>query len=97
MISETFATEKYVFDFAGLTLSGKAVVFGAGPVGLLAAYYAVLRGALEGSSMNYTRAYLDLAERIRAIPIDCQPHRLVKANLGSGIKRNYSQNRFSRI
>jgi threonine dehydrogenase-like Zn-dependent dehydrogenase len=46
------------------------VVFGAGPVGLLAAYSAVLCGASRVYSVNHMQDRLDVATSIGAIPIN---------------------------
>lgn len=45
-------------------------VFRAGPVGLMAAYSAVLRGATKDYSIDYVQNRLDLAASIGAIPIN---------------------------
>jgi threonine dehydrogenase-like Zn-dependent dehydrogenase len=45
-------------------------VFGAGPVGLLAAYSAFLRGASKVYSVDHVQSRLDLAESIGATPIN---------------------------
>lgn len=45
-------------------------IFGAGPVGLLCAYSAMLRGAARVFSIDHVQARLDLAESIGAVPID---------------------------
>jgi threonine dehydrogenase-like Zn-dependent dehydrogenase len=61
--------------WSGLTWSGflpgdTVAVFGAGPVGLMAAYSAVLRGASRIYSVDYVPERLELAASIGAIPID---------------------------
>jgi glutathione-independent formaldehyde dehydrogenase len=45
-------------------------VFGAGPVGLLSAYSAVLQGAAQVFVVDYIPERLDLVKKIGAIPID---------------------------
>lgn len=45
-------------------------VFGAGPVGLLAAYSALLQGAAQVFVVDYIPERLDLVKNIGAIPID---------------------------
>lgn len=59
----------------GITLSGfqpgeSVVVFGAGPVGLMAAYSAILRGASEVYSVDRVPERLNKARSIGAIPIN---------------------------
>jgi threonine dehydrogenase-like Zn-dependent dehydrogenase len=59
----------------GVTLSGfqpgeSIAVFGAGPVGLMAAYSAVLRGASEVYAVDRVPERLAKAQQIGAIPID---------------------------
>ena len=45
-------------------------MFGAGPVGLMAAYSCVIRGAAEVYSVDHVQERLDKAEEIGAIPIN---------------------------
>ncbi|KAL6412967.1 putative alcohol dehydrogenase protein [Ilyonectria robusta] len=69
-VSDIFATGWTVLDFAGFQPGDTVAVFGAGPVGLLAAYSALLRGASKVYSIDRVQARLDLAESIGAIPIN---------------------------
>lgn len=59
----------------GLVLSGfksgeSVAVFGAGPVGLMAAYSGILRGASKVYVVDKVKERLHVAERIGATPID---------------------------
>ena len=59
----------------GLVLSGfksgeSVAVFGAGPVGLMAAYSGVLRGASKIYVVDKVKERLDVAEKIGCIPVD---------------------------
>ena len=59
----------------GLVLSGfksgeSVAVFGAGPVGLMAAYSGILRGASRVYVVDRVKDRLDVAKKIGAIPID---------------------------
>jgi threonine dehydrogenase-like Zn-dependent dehydrogenase len=59
----------------GVTLSGfqpgeSVAVWGAGPVGLMAAYSAILRGASQVFVVDRVPERLQAAEKIGAIPID---------------------------
>ncbi|KAH8659985.1 alcohol dehydrogenase [Xylariales sp. PMI_506] len=70
LLSDIFCTA-----WAGLSLSGFApgdsvAVFGAGPVGLLCAYSAILRGASKVFSVDHVQSRLDKAASIGAIPIN---------------------------
>lgn len=69
-VSEIFATGWTVLDFAGFKPGDTVAVFDAGPVGLLAAYSAVLRGASKVYFIDHVQARLDLAKSIGAIPIN---------------------------
>ncbi|WYZ36865.1 hypothetical protein EsH8_II_000371 [Colletotrichum jinshuiense] len=69
-VSDIFAT-----GWIGLTKSGfepgdTVAVFGAGPVGLLAAYSAILRGASRVFSIDHVPMRLERAASIGAIPIN---------------------------
>lgn len=69
-LSDIFATGWTVLDFAGFEPGDTVAVFGAGPVGLLAAYSAMLRGASKVYSIDHVPERLDLAASIGAIPIN---------------------------
>jgi len=69
-VSDVFAT-----GWIGLTMSGfqagdTVAVWGAGPVGLLAAYSATIRGASRVFSIDHVPARLERAASIGAIPIN---------------------------
>ncbi|KAK3117023.1 hypothetical protein LTR53_001977 [Teratosphaeriaceae sp. CCFEE 6253] len=70
MLSDIFATGWAALDFAGFAAGDTVAVFGAGPVGLMAAYSAILRGASRIYSVDYVPERLALAGSIGAIPID---------------------------
>lgn len=70
-----FLTDIFITAWAGLNYAhfqaGDSVaVFGAGPVGLLCAYAALLRGASKVYAIDHVRDRLDKAASIGAIPID---------------------------
>ncbi|KAI8271214.1 hypothetical protein K4K58_000092 [Colletotrichum sp. SAR11_239] len=69
-ISDSFATGWASLDFSGFETGDTVAVFGAGPVGLLAAYSAVLRGASKVYVVDHVQARLDRAASIGAIPIN---------------------------
>ncbi|KAK4864663.1 hypothetical protein LT330_009658 [Penicillium expansum] len=70
MMSDIFATGWAALDFAGFEAGDTVAVFGAGPVGLMTAYSAILRGASTVYSVDYVTDRLELAESIGAIPIN---------------------------
>ena len=70
LLSDVFPTGYHATELAGVQPGTSVAVFGAGPVGLLAAYSAILRGAAEVYVVDHVRARLDKAESIGATPID---------------------------
>ncbi len=69
-MSDIFCTAWGGLDYTGFQAGDTVVVFGAGPVGLLVAYSALLRGANKVYSIDHVQARLDKAASIGAIPID---------------------------
>lgn len=69
-LSDIFATGWTALDYAGFQPGDTVAVFGAGPVGLLAAYSAILRGASRVYSVDYIPDRLRLAKSIGCIPIN---------------------------
>ncbi|KAK9415874.1 putative Alcohol dehydrogenase [Seiridium unicorne] len=69
-MSDIWATAWGCLDFSGFQPGDSVAVFGAGPVGLLCAYSALLRGASQVFSIDHVQARLDKADSIGAIPID---------------------------
>jgi threonine dehydrogenase-like Zn-dependent dehydrogenase len=70
MLSDIFPTGYYATELADVQPGESVVVFGAGPVGLLAAYSASLRGASKIMVVDRHQDRLKLAASIGAIPID---------------------------
>ncbi|KAH7007916.1 hypothetical protein B0J12DRAFT_587413 [Macrophomina phaseolina] len=70
MAGDIWATGWTALDWSGFQPGDTVAVFGAGPVGILAAYSAVLRGASRVYSVDHVAARLELAESIGAIPIN---------------------------
>lgn len=68
--SDIFATGWSAITFSGFEPGDSVAVFGAGPVGLLAAYSAILRGASRVYSVDHVPMRLQRAESIGAIPIN---------------------------
>jgi len=69
MLSDIFPTGYHATELAGLQPGESVVIYGAGPVGLLAAYSAVLRGASKVMVVDMHKDRLALAEKIGAIAI----------------------------
>lgn len=91
MISDIFATGWASLDYAGFQPGDTVAVFGAGPVGLMAAYSAMLRGASTVYSVDYVPDRLQLAESIGAIPInfrDADPVDQIIALEPNGVTRS---------
>ncbi|CZR60736.1 related to formaldehyde dehydrogenase [Phialocephala subalpina] len=70
LLTDIWPTAWWALECAGQVLGDSVVVFGAGPVGLLCAYSALLRGATRVYSVDHIPARLAKAKSIGAIPID---------------------------
>lgn len=96
MIDYLFVSDIFSTAWSGLTFSGfeqgdSVAVFGAGPVGLLAAYSAILRGASKVYSIDQVQSRLDLAASIGAIPInfaESDPVERILAQEPGGVRRS---------
>jgi glutathione-independent formaldehyde dehydrogenase len=70
MLADIFPTGYHATVLADLNPGETIVVFGAGPVGLMAAYSAVIKGASKVFVVDKVASRLELAEQIGAIPIN---------------------------
>ena len=70
LLADIFPTGYHGAELAGVRPGESVAVFGAGPVGLMAAYSCVIRGAAEVYSVDHVKERLDKAEQIGAIPIN---------------------------
>ena len=70
LLSDIFPTAYFGTDLAGVGPGDSVAVFGAGPVGLLAALSAYLRGAAEIFSVDMNPDRLDIAEQFGATPVN---------------------------
>ncbi|MER7282293.1 glutathione-independent formaldehyde dehydrogenase [Dactylosporangium sp. NPDC000244] len=70
MLSDIFPTGWHGTELAGMRPGDRVAVFGAGPVGLLAAHSAMIRGASEVFVVDKEHDRLDLAVKIGATPVD---------------------------
>ena len=70
MLSDIFPTGYHGTELAEVGPGDSVAVFGAGPVGLMAAHSAVLRGASRVFVVDQQADRLALAERVRRDPVD---------------------------
>ncbi len=70
LLADIFPTGYHGCELAQVSPGESVAVFGAGPVGLMAAYSALLRGAAKVFSVDRVPERLAKAEQIGAIPID---------------------------
>ena len=70
MLSDIFPTGYHATELAGVIPGDTVVIYGAGPVGLMAAYSANLKGASNVMVVDVHKDRLKLAEEIGAIAID---------------------------
>lgn len=70
LLADVFPTGRFATDLAAVEPGASVAVFGAGPVGLMAAYCAYLRGASEIYVVDYVPERLQRVEQIHATPID---------------------------
>jgi glutathione-independent formaldehyde dehydrogenase len=70
MLADIWPTGYHATELACLLPGESLVIYGAGPVGLFAAYSAILKGASKVMIVDRLKDRLALAESIGAIPID---------------------------
>ncbi|MCH7737609.1 MAG: glutathione-independent formaldehyde dehydrogenase [Chloroflexi bacterium] len=70
MLADIFPTGYHGAALADVSPGESVAVFGAGPVGLMAAYSCMIRGAAEVYVIDHVIERLEKAEAIGAIPID---------------------------
>jgi glutathione-independent formaldehyde dehydrogenase len=70
MLADIFPTSYYSTELANVSVGKAVAVFGAGPVGLLAAYSSMLKGAAEVFVVDNSKERLRMAESIGAKPIN---------------------------
>ena len=69
MLSDIFPTGYHATELAGVMPGETVVIYGAGPVGLMAAYSAMIKGASKVMVVDTHKDRLALAEKIGAIAI----------------------------
>jgi threonine dehydrogenase-like Zn-dependent dehydrogenase len=88
MLADIFPTGYHATEMAGVKPGDQTVIMGGGPVGLMAAYSAILKGAGRVWVVDRHPDRLALAEKIGAIPVDDStqnPVEVIKdATLGLG-------------
>jgi len=88
MLADIFPTGYHATEMAGVKPGDQTVIMGGGPVGLMAAYSAILKGAGRVWVVDRHPDRLALAEKIGAIPVDDSaqdPVQVIKdATLGLG-------------
>ena len=70
MLSDIFPTGYHATELAGVKAGDTVVIYGAGPVGLMAAYSAVIKGASQVMVVDTHKDRLKLAEKLGAIAVD---------------------------
>ncbi|KAI8241988.1 hypothetical protein K4K55_011445 [Colletotrichum sp. SAR 10_96] len=70
MVLDIFATGWAGIDYTGFQAGDSVAIFGAGPVGLLSAYSAILRGASKVYVVDHVEKRLELAASIGAILVN---------------------------
>jgi glutathione-independent formaldehyde dehydrogenase len=91
LLSDVFPTGYHGCELAGVGPGDTVAVFGAGPVGFLAAYSAVLRGAGRVFVVDKERDRLALAEKIGAEAVDLNDgdpaEQILQETRGEGVDR----------
>tara|TARA_B100001750_G_scaffold26818_2_gene17754 strand:+ start:653 stop:1804 length:1152 start_codon:yes stop_codon:yes gene_type:complete len=70
LLADIFPTGYHGAELANVRPGESVAVFGAGPVGLMAAYSCIIRGAAEVYSIDHVQERLDKAASFGAIPIN---------------------------
>lgn len=74
MLSDIFPTGYHATEMANVQPGESVVIYGAGPVGLMAAYSALLKSASKIMLVDHQPDRLKLAKKMGAIPIDQSQH-----------------------
>ena len=70
MLSDIFPTGYHATELANVQVGDSVVIYGAGPVGLMAAHSSIIKGASKVMVVDNHKDRLKLAEEFGAIPID---------------------------
>jgi glutathione-independent formaldehyde dehydrogenase len=82
LLSDVFPTAYHSTELAAVTPGKTVAIFGAGPVGLLAAHCANIRGASEVYVIDFIPERLAKAAQLRAVPIDVSKRDAVDQDQG---------------
>lgn len=92
LLADIFPTGWHGVEISGFKSGESVAVFGAGPVGLMAAYSAVLRGASRVYVVDRVPERLEAAKKIDCIPIDFTKsdavEQIIAANGGEEVDRS---------
>jgi glutathione-independent formaldehyde dehydrogenase len=91
MLSDVFPTGWHGVELSGMKAGETVAVFGGGPVGLMAAHAALIKGASQVFLVDQQADRLKLAEQIGATPIDFSAgdpaDQIIEATHGAGTDR----------
>jgi glutathione-independent formaldehyde dehydrogenase len=91
MLSDIFPTGWHGVELSGFQVGDRVAVFGGGPVGLMAAHSAIIRGASQVFVVDKETDRLALAEKFGATPVDFSAgdpvEQLMDATGGRGVDR----------
>lgn len=90
-VADIFGTAWTCLDWSGFQPGDTVAIFGSGPVGLLAAYSALLRGASRVYSVDHVPMRLERAASIGAVPInfaESDPVEQILAQEPNGVMRS---------
>jgi threonine dehydrogenase-like Zn-dependent dehydrogenase len=90
VLTDIFPTAWVGLTWSGFQAGDTVAIFGAGPVGLLAAYSAIIRGASRVYSIDHVEERLEAAASIGAIPINFtkgEPSAQILAREPNGVQR----------
>ncbi|WP_019810056.1 glutathione-independent formaldehyde dehydrogenase [Saccharomonospora halophila] len=90
MLADIFPTGYHSTQLAGVSPGDTVAVYGAGPVGLMAAYSSMLRGASKVFVVDKVADRLRTAEEIGAIPVDftkVSPPEAIRDQTDGGVDR----------
>ncbi len=91
LLADIFPTGWHATELACVKAGDSVAVFGAGPVGLLSAYSAVIKGASDVYLVDRSPQRLERAKMIGAIPVD-----FTKGDVVERIKEMIAKNRWRR-
>ncbi len=92
MLSDIFPTGYHATELAEVKPGETVAVFGAGPVGIMAAYSAMIRGAAAVYVVDRVAERLEAAEKIGCVPVDFSQgdaaEQIVEMRHGDGVMKS---------